>query len=242
MKSIRGQSTVEFAVAVSSLALLAFAMLAVGAWQEAQRRVLVAARQATFESLWGEAAVAGDRADRLHRRHFADAGMQMPVTGGAIAAPGDLSVSGFSEPLQGATGAAETGLIRLLDAGPLPADQFDPGGRGWMGARVALLTRPMAFLPAPLESLQLRLEGRMALLNDGWSAASSAHVAQRAGAMVPGRALAPLRQVLQPLLVPLSLFEPSVAQFCPGLIDAEGIPEDRLSAATRPAPTWNSCR
>ncbi|MDR2216279.1 MAG: hypothetical protein LBE59_10650, partial [Nevskiaceae bacterium] len=77
-----------------------------------------------------------------------------------------------------------------------------------------------------------------------WSADGPEHVAQRAGTLVPTHRLALLGDVIRPLLVPLSLLEPSLREFCLGLLDADGVPEDRLSPdrARAAQPAWNSCR
>jgi hypothetical protein len=243
MKPSTGQSSVEFAVALSSLALLATGMLAVGAWQEAQRRVLLVARQAAFERLWSGSDGGAERVTRLHQLHLGDPGLATPLTGGALTDSGSLSNAAVTQRLEGAPGTAERALLQVLDAGSaFPATQFDPGGSGWTGARIELQPRPMGFLPVPLNTLELRLRGSMLLLDDGWAAAGPDQVAQRSGALAPTHALAALQAVVRPLLLPLSLLEPSLARFCPGLLDPDGVPEDRLSPTTSTQPMWNSCR
>jgi hypothetical protein len=238
-----GQSSIEFAVGLSTLALLGIGTLAIGTWQEAQRQVLVAARQSAFERNWTGVGIDSERSTRLHRLHFSDPGLAMPLTGEGLVGAIALEERPVARPLEGATGAAEGLLLRPLEVGVAGASGgFDPGGRGWAGSRVELRPRPMPFLPDPLRTLQPRLRGSMVLLDDGWSATGPSQVRQRAGALVPTRALASLQAVVRPLLLPLTLIEPSLAQFCPGLLDPDGVPADRLSASTTSQPSWNSCR
>lgn len=243
MKGYAGQSSVEFALGLSALTLLGMATLAIGTWQEAQRRVLVSARQSAFQRNWTGNSGDSDKEARLYRQHFSDPGLVMPLTGAVLARAGDLQERPVSQPLEGATGAAERLLLQTLESGTGGASRgFDPGGRGWAGSRVELRPRPMPFLPDPLRALELRLNGSMVLLDDSWSAAGPAQVRQRAGALVPTQALASMQAVLRPLLLPLTLIEPSLGQFCPGLLDPDGVPADRLSPSSATQPTWNSCR
>lgn len=243
MKSMAGQSSVEFAVGLSTLLLLAMATLVIGAWQEAQRRVLVTARHAAFEQLWAGARDDAGRVVRLHRQHLGDPGLAMPLTGSLLVGAQDLEEVPVSLGLEGATGTAEGWLLRVLEPGGSGASGgFDPGGRGWTGARIAVHPRQMPFLPYPLRALVPELSASMLMLNDSWSASGAAQVRQRAGALVPTHALDSLQSVVQPLLLPLSWIEPSLAHFCPGLMDPDGVPEDRLSSSATPQPTWNTCR
>jgi hypothetical protein len=242
VKQIAGQSSVEFAVGLSVLTLLCVATLAVGTWQEAQRRVLSAARQSAFERI-DSGGSPGERVARLHRKQFEDPGLLMPFTGAVLIGTTDLEEGSLARPLEGATRAAEGLLYQALELGAVGSTGgFDPGRRGWTGSRVEVRPRPMPFLPYPLQSVELRLQGSMVLLNDGWSAAGPAQVSLRAGALVPTRALDSLQAVIRPLLLPLSLIEPSFAQFCPGLLDPDGVPEDRLSPTVAGRSSWNSCR
>lgn len=238
-----GQSSVEFAVGLSTLLLLCMATLATGTWQEAQRRVLVTARHAAFEHIWSGARDAADSVVRLHRQHLGDPGLAMPLTGSLLVGTQDLEEVPVSLSLEGATGAAEGWLLQVLEHGVSGASEgFDPGGRGWAGARIVVHPRQMPFLPYPVRTLVPELNASMLLLNDSWSASGPAQVRQRAGALVPTHALDSLQSVVRPLLLPLSWMDPSLAHFCPGLLDPDGVPEDRLSSSATPRPTWNSCR
>ncbi|MEY2853113.1 MAG: hypothetical protein RL030_245 [Pseudomonadota bacterium] len=243
MRAPSGQSTVEFAAGLSALTLLGLATLSINTWQEAQRRVLASARHSAFERIWmGEVAGAA-RVSRLYRQHFDDPGLSMPLTGAAVAGEQELEVNPVVQPLEGATGTTERLLLRVLER--RTADEsgaFDPGGRGWTGSRVDLHPRELPFQPDALRAPGLHFHGTMVLLDDSWSAAGPEQVRQRAGALAPLYALASLQSVVRPLLLPLSLIEPSLSRFCPGLLDPDGVPEDRLSPVAASQPTWNSCR
>jgi hypothetical protein len=238
-----GQSSVEFAVGLSALLLLCMATLVIGAWQETQRRVLVTARHAAFERTWTGARDDAGRVVRLYRQHLGDPGLAMPLTGGLLVGTEDLEEVPVSLRLEGATGSAEGWLLQVLEPGiSRPSGEFDPGGRGWAGARVEVHPRQMPFLPPAVRTLVPDLHGSMLLLNDSWSSSGPAQVRERAGALVPTHALNSLHSVVRPLLLPLSWIEPSLAHFCPGLLDPDGVPEDRLSASAAARPTWNTCR
>jgi hypothetical protein len=243
MKAMAGQSSVEFAVGLSTLLMLFMATLVIGTWQEAQRRVLVTARHAAFEHIWAGARDDADRVVRFHRQHLGDPGLAMPLTGSQLVGIRDLEEVPVALRLEGATGTAEGWLLQLLEPGGSGASGgFDPGGRGWAGARVVVHPREIPFITPPVRALVPELNASMLLLNDSWSASGPAQVRQRAGALVPTHALDSLQSVVGPLLLPLSWIEPSLAHFCPGLLDPDGVPEDRLSSSASPQPTWNTCR
>ena len=71
---------------------------------------------------------------------------------------------------------------------------------------------------------------------DDWSAAGPAQVAERAGWLVPTARLPALRSVARALAVPLSLLEPAMRDFCPGRVDPEVVPVDRLGPADSSLP------
>jgi hypothetical protein len=243
VKAPAGQSTVEFAAGLSAITLLGLATLSISTWQEAQRRVLASARHSAFERSWMGAAGDSARVSRLYRMHFNDPGLAMPLTGAALAGERELEEIPVTRSLEGATGTTERLLFRLLERGTADVHgAFDPGGRGWKGSRVDLHPRELPFLPASLRAPGLHFHGTMLLLDDSWSAAGPEQVRQRSGALAPSYALASLQSVVRPLLLPLSLIEPSLLHFCPGLLDPDGVPEDRLSPVVAVQPTWNSCR
>ncbi|MDR2216074.1 MAG: pilus assembly protein, partial [Nevskiaceae bacterium] len=194
--SMTGQSSVEFAVSLSALFLILAGTLTISAWQETQRRTLGAARQAAFEVLWTGADDA-TRAERVYRQQFGDYGLAMPLTGQRLVELDNTATEAVAQPLSGATASVEELLLQSLRAADSPVEgEFSPGGRGWVGARMAVQPKPMRFLPGPLGTSELHVEGSMLLLNDGWSADGPEHVAQRAGTLVPTHRLALLGDVI----------------------------------------------
>lgn len=234
----RGQSLTEFAVAVAGLSLLLLGTVAIGGYQQIDRRLLVAARQEAYQSIWlagrGDAA---DRTRRLHDQYFSDAGAQEPTGRRALVETQALSVEHRVEAPAGAAGqVAQTMLAPLRVASSLLGTGFDLTATGFHRGQLRAQLAPLDGLPPPFDTLELQLQARYATLGDAWHAGGVAHVRQRAGALVPASALAGFSDAFRPLLAPLALIEPSIAQFCPGIIEPDRVPADRLGRGSTALP------
>jgi hypothetical protein len=95
---------------------------------------------------------------------------------------------------------------------------------------------PRGNLPRPFRDLELKLHAPYALLSDAWHSADASHVRQRTAGLVPASRLAQANTIWRPLLAPLRLIEPSIVRLCPGLIEPERLPENRLGPGQSPLP------
>ncbi|MGC4027972.1 MAG: hypothetical protein QM696_03735 [Steroidobacteraceae bacterium] len=225
---MQGQSTVEFAAGAATLVLLLTGTLVLSGFQEAQRRTLSAARHAAFLQMWGER---NDEAlaARLHALHFDDPGYTRPAGSQRWIGRGSVAAATQGSAVQGVAGTAASALLRplQLSSGFLNAD-FDLSPGGYQSARVTVQLRPSVRLPAPFDALDLSVSHAVSLLGDAWNASGSRQVRQRTAGLVPTSALAGFSSLWQGIAAPLSLLEPNLDRLCPGLIEPEGVPEDRL--------------
>ena len=242
MMSMRGQSLVEFALAAGFLAALLIGMEALSGWFELQRRTISAARQGAFVRVWRPHADLNEFGAEVFADQFDDPGLVSPVLGEPLIGSEDLRFEVVNASLRGAAATAQGLLRSALQAQGSMGSDFDWGTEGLLGAQIRVRHRRLSELPDPLDRLGPEFVERMLLLEDGWSASGPDQVSVRAGALVPTRMLRPLSVALAPLSVPLALLEPSLPRLCLGLIDADGVPEDRLSVRRTARPTWNSCR
>jgi hypothetical protein len=231
-----GQSMVEFGAAAAALSLLMLGTLAIAGYQEVDRRGVLAARQSAWQQEWSAGqAQAAAVARELHQQLMSDPGVLDPH-GRRLLVPEDaLGFASSRRALSGVSGAAATGMLAPLRvAGNLLGSGFDIDERGLILGEVGAHIAPVPSMPAPFDSLELDLRNAFALLGDAWQAGGVAHVRQRVSGLVPGSLLQQQSWIWRPLLLPLSILEPSLRQLCLGVIEPERIPEDRLSAGTTP--------
>jgi hypothetical protein len=88
----------------------------------------------------------------------------------------------------------------------------------------------------------LSLEEQHVLAADGWGAAGPAQVASRVASLVPSSLLARVPGLVAVGTTLLSVIEPQFRHFCPGYVDPEVVPVDRLSRAAddTPAISWRA--
>jgi hypothetical protein len=226
----------EFAVASAALALLLLGGLALAGYQEVDRRMVVAARQTAWQATWKSGG--GDlraRSRDLHGSYLADAGVFDPTGRSLLVAEENLSLeSGRAAPTGLAGAAAEVLLTPLRTVSGFLGSGFDLTESGMSSGSLRARVDPLEGLPAPFDSLTLALSAPYALLGDAWHAGGPAHVAARAGGLVPATRLAALNSIWRPLAVPLSLVEPNLDELCFGIIEADRVPEDRLGPGRSP--------
>lgn len=228
----------EFAVGAASLSLLLLGMLALGGYQEVDRRSVVAARQLAWQDSWLMAAAdPAARVRQIHHAHFSDSGTLDPA--GRLLLVGDdrLELEAGRAPPTGLAGTtAQALLLPLRTASGFLGAGFDLDESGLARGVVRAHIGPLRGMPAPFSTLELSLQTPYALLGDAWHAAGSTHVRARAAGLVPTGRLAAISNLWGPLSVPLGLLEPSLRGLCPGVIEPDRIPEDRLGPGHTPLP------
>lgn len=238
MRRQGGQSMAEFAVAASTLSLLLLGTLTIGAYQEVDRRGVLASRQSAWLQGWSAQGVDPVAlSGTFHREHFADSGVRDPSGRQLLVAEQDLQMdAGRSMPGGLAGTTAQTLRLPLRVAGGLLGAPFDLDERGMVQGLVQARIAPVDAMPAPFDTLELQLQASTVLLDDPWHAAGVEHVERRVSGLVPLTRLRALNAIWRPLSIPLGIFEPSLRQLCFGLIEPDRIPEDRLGPGSTPLP------
>jgi hypothetical protein len=218
----RGQALAEFAVSVGVLATLLLGMPVICRYHELQVATIEGARRLAFESSWHEARPSGADLESIRRDLF-------PVTGdaGQVVAS-RMDASDRQDPPPGLAGQAARALLAPFRAAAIVQPGFDlRAPLMYRGDLVAALSRP-AQLPEPFDAIPIELREHYALLGDNWASSGPGQVADRAGALVTTRALRPLHALTGLGTKLLSIVEPAFREFCPGQVDPERVPSDRL--------------
>jgi hypothetical protein len=233
-----GQSMVEFAVGASALSLLLLGTLTLGGYQEADRRGVLAARQAAWQESWSPGTPdTGAQATLLHQNFLSDNAVHDPTGRELLVAEDDLVLeAGRRAPVGVAGGAAQVLLLPLRTVSGFLGSGFDLAEGGLVHGSLRARIAPLPHLPAPFDALEIQLHAPYALLGDAWHAGGTAQVRARAGGLVPASRLTALNAIWQPLSVPIGIVEPSLRRLCFGLIEPDRIPEDRLGAGYTPLP------
>jgi len=242
-----GQALTEFAVIAGVFVLLVLGTELIARYHDIQRQALLAAREQAFSASWMAGRVsAATLQDRVRQRYFEQPGWSDPT--GTVAVPADedavrLAVSESGAPGRAAAAVA-VALQPLRAVGGFLSAGFDLTDRGFHVARVAVSLDAIPRMPAPFDTLALDFEERAAVLGDAWNASGPAHVAARSRGLVPTTLLAANTTWLRPVLAPLVLLEPALSRFCPGLLEPELVPLDRLAggAAGLAQPGQAGCR
>lgn len=253
MSHARGQAMAEMLIVLAALVPLWLGLLAFAGLQDVATTTQAAARYAAFDAaLSPESTVT--LASRVRRHVFdtspgavaaaldapRDTWMRYPglwIDPAShrrwLAAPSSVTIAVAAEPLDGlAGGASAVALAAVAPAAPLAPGRFDLRSSGPSEAvvRTEAAAVSLPFLPRPL-----RFEARVGVLADAWAADDSRQVASRVGGAAPLRVLAPVTAVLAPLTPLLGLLEPTLREFCPGVVAPDVVPADRLGP--RPVPS-----
>jgi len=130
----------------------------------------------------------------------------------------------------GLAGTAARALLAPFRAVAIVQSGFNLRGPLMSRGNLAVaLSRPEQ-LPEPFDEIPIELQEHYALLGDNWASSGPGQVADRAGGLVITRALRPLHTLTAMGTKLLSILEPSFRDFCPGQVDPERIPVDRLGA------------
>lgn len=227
----------EFAAGSALLVLLLLGALSLGGYQEADRRIVIAARQSAWQQSWSPAAGSGALARELHSEHLSDAGVRDPAGRSLLVAEEGLTLATSQRETSGVAGAAaDLMLAPLRTASSFLGSGFDLRDDGLRQGTLRAHIEPLLGMPAPFDALEIDLDASWALLGDAWHAGGTSHVQQRAGGLVPSARLKAVNAIWAPLAVPLGLVEPSLGQLCLGLIEADRVPEDRLGPGRSALP------
>jgi hypothetical protein len=235
----RGQSMAEFAAGVAVLAMLTLGCISVVGIQEVQRRGIVAAREAAFQAEWLRQRSGTDSVrELLAHENFDDPALTNAMGTAPMLRPEDVELTAATGRAPGRGAAAVEFLFQpLRAAGGFLGGDFDLGDDGFLTGIVRTTLGGADRMPVPFSGMQLRFDQPYALLGNDWSASGPSHTGRRSGGLVPTHLLTSVSALWRPLSAPLSLFEPSLRDLCPGLVEPDRVPEDRLGpgAVQRPA-------
>jgi hypothetical protein len=249
-----GQAMAEFAVALGVLALLLAGLPALQRYHQLQFAAVGAARESAWLASWRSAAAPAARPTldlaQLQARWLpegkGDSAGQAPGESGVQPVASDARLAVSRAGLPGAAGSAAQAL--LLPLQPLTA--LGIGGAsasglradGLIHANASLEVATPGTLPEPFGGLRLTLQEQYALAADGWGAAGPAQVASRVQALVPSSLVARVPGLVEVGTTLLSLLEPQFRHFCPGYVNPEIVPADRLVRGSDglPVTSWRS--
>lgn len=155
-----------------------------------------------------------------------------------VNAPAGVTVAVRSTDVPGIAGtAAKAGLAALRIAAPGAPRRLDLDPNGFVTGSVEVRAADFT-LPARLPPETLLMRERTALLADEWQASGPAHTTERVAALTVASQVRDLRFVMEPVRWALSLLEPRFSEFCPGRIDPEVVPSDRLIADPGAGRGW----
>jgi hypothetical protein len=238
MNTQTGQSMTEFAAGMAVMTLLLLGSITIAGYQETQRRMTIAARQAAFIGSW--TGTRADRAGELRRiaeLHLKDAALTDAVGRKQYISPPDIGVTALVQPAPGIARASAHALVEPLQvAGGFLGENFDLSADGLLVDSLNADIAPNPYLPAPFNGSPLPLREKFALMVDAWNSSGASHVQRRTAGLVPTTTLSGLQVLWRPLLSPLTLLEPSLSRLCLGLIEADRVPEDRLGPGSTPLP------
>jgi len=216
----RGQAMAEFAVAVTVLATLLLGMPVISRYHELQVATIEGARRLAFQSSWRRGEAPGPDAEALRAALFpSNAEQDQPVAAALNASLGVGAAPGRA----GQAARAWLAPFRLA-----ASSSFDLRDHALYRAELSMTASSPAGLPEPFADMQVALRERYVLLSDEWASSGPDQVARRAGGLLLGRPVLALRPLLSLGKGLLGLVEPAIREFCPGLVDPEQVPADRL--------------
>jgi hypothetical protein len=236
----RGQALAEFAVAAGVLAMLLLGMPVICRYHELQVATIEGARRQAFESSWQQAHGARAGSETIRHDLFAQTG----DAGQVVAAR--IDASDRQDPAPGLAGQAVRVLLAPFRAVALVQSGFDlRTPLLYRGDLAVTLSRPTE-LPQPFDEIPIELREHYALLGDDWASSGPGQVAERAGGLVVTRSLRSLHALTALGTQLLSIIEPAFRDFCPGQVDPERVPSDRLGTGidhdSGPVSRWSpSC-
>jgi hypothetical protein len=251
-----GQAMVETLAALLFIAPLGLAVLYLGRWHDIQHATVSAARYGALAAVSSPgSSTSRDIEASAARRFFSTAPDRFRSSpggaSGALAAgrPAWRTPDGHADLIDPEgqptvqlrrvaqpTAVARTEALAfgmIAPAAVLGVGTFDLRRSAAVRAEAIVPLRAITSAGARLLPEGARLQEHLELLVDAWGAQDSRQVAGRIGAFVPATRLGDAVALLAPLRWAITLFEPSFARFCPGRIEPDIVPADRLSGARR---------
>jgi hypothetical protein len=141
-------------------------------------------------------------------------------------------------------GTLDSALAATRAVGLLGRGRLDLENAHLLTSTATVQLSPIDTLPAPLDGLDLVLSDRLAVLADPWSAAGPRHVVSRVQSLMPTSGIGRLLDLLTPVQLFVSIFEPEFRNLCVGHVDPEELPPDRIGPPTTlPRTSWRpACR
>jgi hypothetical protein len=217
-------------------------MVLVARLQSLQRQSVLAARHAAFRPAWsGEMPTPDVLADDLRELHFVNAGWTDPAGRRPLLSPEALSIRVTDASVPGRAAALADHFLSALDTpGGYRGEGLGFGSPGYRLVEIGHEVPPVSGWP-PFDAMTLRFSQDAAILGNAWNADGPAQARLRAEPLVPTALFREQLAVLRPFTSVLALLEPALAQFCPGLVEPDRVPEDRLGPATA-AAARETCR
>jgi hypothetical protein len=210
----------EFAIAVTVLVLLLLGMPVIARYHELQFATLEGARQLAFRDSWNLVGPPDANLGALRAALFPAAADAGQPEAGNMEARFDV---GAAPGLAGHAASTWLAPFRLA-----AGSSFDLRDNAFHGADLKVAVTDPPGLPEPFAGLALDLLGHYRLLGDGWASGGPDQVAHRSAGLLVARTAWVLRPLLSVGRELISLVEPAFQQFCPGMVDPEQVPADRL--------------
>ena len=230
--SARGQALTETLIAMLVLIPAFLAVEWLGRWQLLRERAQIATRQALLETFHAGAAADPSVAATRARSNFSSV-VETDVR--TI----DIDIAPTAEPERIADiGQIAFGILRPAEWSGV--GNFDlPRSAAWSVKTVVTAQRPetLAFVDA-----SLRFESRATILAAPFDAADDAIVLRRVASLSVAGRIREAARWLEPVASVLAVVEPAFDRFCPGRIDTNIVPADRLfTPSGAPALRDQSC-
>lgn len=219
-----GQAMAEFAVAVTVLVMLLLGLPVIGRYHELKLATLEGARLLAFQDSWRQAGPARPDTAAMQAALF------IPAASTDQPQAQQMKAALATGATPGGAGQAERALLAPFALAVRLRSGFDlhAGDLHRADLRVAVSRPPET--PEPFREIPVELTASYALLGGDWASSGPGQVASRAGGLVITRAAQPLQPLMSLGSALLSIVEPAFRHFCPGLVDPEQVPADRLGA------------
>jgi hypothetical protein len=213
----------EFAIAVAVLISLLLGMPVISRYHELKLATIEGARQLAFQSAWRQPGAVAPAAESIRAALFP------PVASPDQPDAERVEVRFAADPAPGPAGQAEYSLLAPFQLTGRATAGFDLRDHTLHRAELSVTVSRPAELPQPFGELPVAFSSTYVLLGDDWASSGPEQVAGRAGGLLLTHSLRSLRSLTRLGTGLLSLIEPAFREFCPGLVNPELVPADRLA-------------